>query len=326
MAECIIARGGGRSDGGSVLPTPIPGLCQIVANVYDSEGKPFPDVLVCCKDGSTWYNYHSNENGQILFVANSGSVNITATNRSDENAFTWIDQSPPSVINIDAPVSTSKYTNINYTSYKSDRTYTSVPVYSNIRFRNTNSVYVVCGGAGGGGGGNYAEDVRCYGGAGGAKNAGTAQVNVDETYQMYIGAGGSRTSSTWLGTSGGSTSFLGVSAVGGGGAQADNFGFAYQGNAGGGGGYYPDNRVRELNGVNGYGGSGGAYEPGIPNGGRGARMSGPNSWTASSGGIGGGGGASLWYRVESSGKFDRDSPYYTPGRGGGGMIVLSNFT
>lgn len=332
MAECIIARGGRTViENGGGLPPVIAGYCQVVANVYDGDGNPFPDVLVCCKDGNTWYNYHSNDKGQILFVTNSGSLNITARNYSSENGYTWIDQKPPATMNIDAPVTTSKFCNINFSTYKDNRQYTSVVSYGKFKFRSTNSVYVICGGAGGGGGGSYYQGEGPWvGGAGGAKNAGTVQINKDTIYNMYIGQGGrgSTTYSAYGGT-GGSTSCCGVTATGGGGASASGVGIAYTGNAGGGGGRNPSNNQVTMNGTNGYGGAGGSYSSsgadrakgGSPNGGRGAYRD-SYAWSASPGGIGGGGGAG--YAGGISNQDDTSSSYWG-GNGGSGIIWMNNF-
>ena len=113
MAECIIARGGssgGGNNGG--LPPVVADRCSILVTVKDSAGTVINDLSVHCKDGSMWYNYHTNEKGQVLFMTNSGSANITAWNFSINGNYKWIDQNI-ATINIDAPASSSNKVNIN---------------------------------------------------------------------------------------------------------------------------------------------------------------------------------------------------------------------
>ena len=57
MAECIIARGGGRSDGGGTSGPPIiSDKHTILVTVKSSNGTIIPNSSVHCKDGSLWYN------------------------------------------------------------------------------------------------------------------------------------------------------------------------------------------------------------------------------------------------------------------------------
>ena len=325
MAECIIARGGGgRSDSGGGLPPVIQGYCQVVANVYDGDGNPFPDVLVCCKDGNTWYNYHSNDKGQILFVTNSGSLNITAYNWSSENKFTWIDQIAPQTMNIDAPVTTSKYCSINFNTFKSNRTYYNAVQFNNIKFKSTNTVQIICGGAGGGGSGGYKYSyTSAAGGGGGALNSGNITVDKNTIYPMYIGQGGSGSyNGNYKASSGGSTSCAGIVAYGGEGGWGRTPGSGSVGNAGGGGnGGQP--------GTNRYGGGGGwgganynGAAGGNPSGGRGAWVEDRVAYPPSSGSYGGGGGGGYTSEIQN---IPQGSHYYMGASGGNGLIHMNNF-
>ena len=294
MAECIIARGGGYGGGGSNggLPPVIVGFCQIVATVLDSDGVPVPDMYVTCKDGSTWYNYHTNENGQCLFITNSGSANITAYNFSNENSYRYMDQESTDTMNIDAPVTTSKYANFQFNRISNIRYYKSggnIWEKSNYyfyardsRFRVTNQIgeVIVVGGGGGGGTGqtiydnergNYGKNTNMsFGGGGGAANhAFNIKVLKNTNYgNFHLGTGGEGgwqdTYTYGRGSSGGTTSALGVSALGGsGGTYYGGSGEGEVGNAGGGGNGAWVNGLSNFSyptdGSNGFGGGGGAW-------------------------------------------------------------------
>ena len=239
MAECIIARGGGRSDGGSDLPPIVVGYCSIVVAVSDSEGTPISDLSVHCKDGDNWYNYHTNDKGQTLFVTNSGSANITAWNFSINGNYKWIDQQAVTM-NIDAPASSSNRVNISLSYLNTfQETGMSSNIYSgcytgNYKFRASNRVNAFIGGAGGGsgvvsgGGGVYSGG----GGSGGAYIANNIEISKDQNYSFYIGSGGSggwasydgHTTTYFNGNTGGSTTAFGFTATGGGGGSTTGSG------------------------------------------------------------------------------------------------------
>lgn len=279
MGECLICRGGrGQSDNIAIIP----GYCQIIATVKDSDGIPIPDVYVTCNDGGTWYNYHTNENGKCLFVTNSGSVNIRAYNYSRKNNYMYIDQKSTSYMQIDAPVTTvnkinlqfSRFTNRDFSS--SNMTINNVILSDSIlftgsvRFRVTNKIgEVVVGGAGGGGGGQgYDSDIG-YGGGGGALNHGTdISVEKDKNYTFYLGNGGRcghYSGEYYNASSGGSSSALGISAYGGSGATISGPGNGSIGNCGGGGDGVRNQssdfftNINLYSGSNGWGGGGGCY-------------------------------------------------------------------
>lgn len=378
MAECIIARGGGGSGGSNGgLPPVIVGVCQIVANVYDSDGNPMPNMLITCKDGESWYNYHTNNKGQALFVTNSGSANITAWNISVQNNFRYIDQNRPSTMNVDAPITTSKFVNFSMTRagnlrfYETNSNiYNTTAIYSKFRFRVTNGIGVVAvGGAGGGGGGDGKEGRCSTGGGGGAKNAGyNVAVNKEQDYSITIGKGGRGAWTSWdysnreyiryIGSTGGSSSALGVSASGGRAGSITNHegGQGMVGNAGGGGNgannsrYYFNGNEAWLVGSNGWGGGGGAYTStyqdnegtnetwwwgwrGKNGGGRGGYTETKNNgsrtaYSASDGTYGGGGGGCYNQTVTSSfngNEIDANNYYYEGGNGGSGFVGFNNF-
>ena len=227
MAECIIARGGGGSSG-TDLPPIVPGYSSILVTVRDSEGNLLPELSVHCKDGDNWYNYHTNNKGQVLFMTNSGSANITAWNFSINGNYKWIDQSPVTQ-NIDAPASSSNLVNINlpfqnnfYATSMSSNIYLDC-FSGNYKFRVANNANLFIGGAGGGPSVQADGGIGAGGGAGGAYIVNSIKVNKNQNYQFYIGTGGMYGSSTTdghnyyyhNGESGGSSSAFGYSATGG---------------------------------------------------------------------------------------------------------------
>ena len=290
MAECIIARGGGyrTNNNGGGLPPVIVGFCQIVCNVCDSDGVPISDAYVTCNDGGQWYNYHTNENGQVLFVTNSGTANITAFNYSNANRYRYIDQRSANTVRVDAPVTTSKYldfkleriTNCNFTAETSymNTTYDSY-VFRNSRFRVTNrigEVIVVGGGGGGGCGFTYGTQnglnsyASCGGGGGAANHIVNVDVDKNTTYIISVGDGGEGAFKNSLkyywGSAGGTSSAFGISAIGGRGGDitSSHGGLGYTGNAGGGGNGAKllnslNNFVYATESENGFGGGGGAW-------------------------------------------------------------------
>ena len=221
MAECIIARGGGRSDGGSSGPPIIADKHTILVTVRDSEGQILQNHAIDCKDGKTWYNYTTNENGQVLFVTNSGAANITAWNFSIVGNYKWIDQESVTQ-NIDAPVGLSTQLNMNLnrsTSFSTQSLGSNIYRYwtGNYMSRYANKIDLFLGGAGGGGGGFGGGG----GGGGGVTLINNLSINTNEKYLFYVGVGGHATSG-YTGGSGGTTSAFGYTATGGGGSDGPN--------------------------------------------------------------------------------------------------------
>ena len=237
MAECIFASGGGRSDGGGTIGPPvIPGMHTVLVTVTDSAGGPVEDLSVHCKDGSAWYNYHTNDKGQVLFATNSGSANITAWNLSLNGNYKYLDQESVSK-NIDAPIGSTTMLNISLTPITTEQSFTfmqsniyaprSSGLYSgNCRVRAYNRANIFLGGAGGGGG--WTRDEEAYGGGGGGGGGIIVrtgfELNQSQNYLFYIGSGGR---GGWRAaghdaesTSGGTTSGFGLAATGGEGGES----------------------------------------------------------------------------------------------------------
>lgn len=301
MAECIIARGGGGSSG-TDLPPIVPGYSSILVTVRDSEGNLLPELSVHCKDGDNWYNYHTNNKGQVLFMTNSGSANITAWNFSINGNYKWIDQSPVTQ-NIDAPASSSNLVNMNLT-YKPNFTvyYMNSSIYGdcftgNYKVRASNYVNISVGGAGGSGAGGNNRYPGGGGGGGGLSISNSIKLNNKLNYVFYVGAGGAQSSSV-VGSSGGSSSAFGIVANGGGYGSPGSGGRGGTGlsSIGGNGG---DSERSGNNGSNGYGGGGGGgyYSHnygfgGVPNGGSGGDYR-QDGFAGQCGGGGGGGGREI---------------------------------
>ena len=218
MAECIIARGGGKSDGGSSGPPVIPGMHTILATVTDSAGAPIQDLSVHCKDGSAWYNYHTNEKGQVLFATNSGAANITAWNFSLNGNYKYLDQETVTK-NLDVPIGSTTTLNLSLTRVTGEQSFTAMQsnIYQprtaglfsgNCRVRVSTRANVFLGGGGGGGGWGVTDDddSTMYGGAGGSTSA---------FGLSCTGGGGGKGGSGMIGTAGiaGTGDYSGGSAV-----------------------------------------------------------------------------------------------------------------
>lgn len=238
MAECIIARGGGRSDGGTSGPPVIPGMHTILVTVTDSANQPIEDLSVHCKDGSAWYNYHTNEKGQVLFATNSGAANITAWNFSLNGNYKYLDQEIATK-NLDTPIGSTTTLNLSLARIAEEQSFTSMQ--SNIykprtaglfsgkcKVRVSNHANLFLGGAGGGGDWSRTDSDSMYGGGGGGGGgitiANSIQLNKLETYNFFIGGGGAGGYIAYgpryvNATSGGSTTAFGHTATGGGGGR-----------------------------------------------------------------------------------------------------------
>ena len=243
MAECIIARGG-KYGGDSYQPPIIADKHTILCTIRDSNNTPIENISVDCKDGDVWYNYTTNNKGQVLFITNSGSANITAQNYSRKDKWKFLDQDS-AIYNVDAPVGLSTVANISLI-FKNSQYYTSMTdnietsgeycYNGNYKIRIANYVNaVVVGGGGGSTKGEIRNNSTGYGGNGGPGGGGGGiaiqnQISVshDEVYKLYIGEGGARSTGSylWQAGSGGSSSAFGVSASGGGGGNSSGGGIA----------------------------------------------------------------------------------------------------
>ena len=335
MAEAIIARRSKYENGSSGPDVPItPGYSSVLVTVYDSANSVVPFVAINCKDGSFWYNTHTNAQGQALITCNSGSLDVLAHNWSSQNAFKILDQAEASNNNVNAPINQAVYCNVQYTNHFTTTTYRSTGAISssgslysgNCSFRVAKHVNLAIGAGGGGGYWTYEDDGTGAGAGGGGAYAEYNNVTVSNTqyYKFYIGSGG------WGNErahgAGGSTSALGYVVNGG------SMGSGTRGGAGGTGMYAGGNggnggttRVRAESGKAGGstkwgGGGGGGYSTvdgqaytgsGVYGGGSGGGYKG-NGRDGVNGG-GGGGAGECGYRGNGT----------QGGDGGGGMIQMT---
>lgn len=222
---------------------PTPGICSILLTVKDSLNYPAVNMMVNCKDGPSWYNYITNEKGQVLFSTNSGSANISIINKLANGAIV-LDQKEMS-IDIAAPTSTVIRNTVTLTGYADSEeiNFTTpgsdyhVPYFINggqYTFLVSSKIDLFLGGGGGGGGASGRSTTGgTGGGAGGAILRTNVPVNKGEVYTGYLGSGGAAGRQNYDFTvnepagSGGTTSFMSYSAAGGAGGT-------YGGAAGGG--------------------------------------------------------------------------------------------
>ena len=347
MAECIIARGGGSSSGGGTVGPPvIPGMHTILTTVTDSAGIPIEDLSVHCKDGSAWYNYHTNEKGQVLFATNSGAANIIAWNFSLNGNYKYLDQETVTK-DLDAPIGSTTTLNLSLIRVSGEQSFTAMQsnIYQprtaglfsgNCRVRVSTHANVFLGGGGGGGGWGVTDDddSTMYGGAGGGGGGITIRngvaISTSSNYQFFIGAGGS---AGWCipgsrqyvdGGTGGSTSAFGLSCTGGGGGKGGGGMIGTAGVAGT-GDYSGGSAVASARNGNGqnsqwsnWGGGGGtcAWQSNF----YGGRPGGGNSIMSNHGqaGINGGGGGAPGHAKHGGYRFN--------GNGGAGSVGKISFT
>ena len=235
MGEALISRAGG-GEAEAILPV-VPGYHTILINLKDYENKPLSNFYVNCKDGSSWYNYTTNEKGQALFTTNSGSANFTVFNRK------YIDFVNTS-INVDAPLSQSSKKDIILN--KASTVY--ITSTSNVKFLlpQINLNTVLCGGGGGGGGGGEIDFEPDYAGRGGHGYTKSVKFSADSNTNIYCyiglgGSGGKSESDSWpsseggVGGTGGTTTLNGqYSANGGKGGRGGGTGDGQDGSGGSG--------------------------------------------------------------------------------------------
>ena len=338
MAEAIISRRGDKANSGIQPPPIVADRASVIVCVTDSNNTPIQNLSVHCNDGGTWYNYHTNDKGQCLFMGNSGHMNITAYNYSIQQNIKYVDQSK-TTINLDTPVGTSNVANISLqflptTSFNTMTTNVQddANLFSGSCFvRCADYANIFLGGAGGGG---SITDPGWYvlgagGGGGGITIVNGISINKNSAYLFYIGVGGNagRVNTTsgnrghhFPGNSGGSTSAFGYSATGGGGAgpYQYNIGISGTGTYRGGNGGGTNSTGAILKGENSeyanWGGGGGAYtaSAGLPGGGAGGERGGSGRVGVNGGGGGGGGG---WW--------SQDHNIYFGASGGSGKITFT---
>lgn len=331
MAECIISRAAGQIPDEILNPIyPTAGVYKLLITLRFEDNTPIKNTLVSCKDGSTYYNYTTNEKGQCLFSCNSGAANIFVNNTNlDGKKYVDI---IPTWMNIDCPVGETgrfdfkhnKNTSKVYEFYSSEDIYFSMNHYFNA---------FIVGGGGGGAGAFYNNSYAVGHGSGTPGAAGYMNNYYNQFFQKYTcykfiaGSGGSGGRGTILsginynagGTGGTSTlSILNLSAVGGEGGRLEGQGIAIGGLGNGGAQNSP---------VSFAGGGGGGYYStyGRPGGGAPINYNASNEWIGPSRFASKGGGGGTLQTATNLIRYGATSSHYTGGIGGKGMLRLEEF-
>ena len=310
MGEALISRtGGGGSDSDVMIPV-TPGYHTVLVTLKDYENGILGGFPLSCKDGTSFYNYNTNEKGQCLFVCNSGSANILANNYN--GSYQYLDFNSKWT-NIDAPVGLTSRVNIVLDKGPTGYDFTASKNFTFLKDRVCN-LYLV-GGGGGGGCGDYYDDgdrdVDLRGGGGGAgylSNYINQTMNQNKLYKLFVGSGGrgGRAGGLYLNpqsSSAGGTTYIentSYSARGGSGGGEPDY---YSGNGGAGGLGSGAGRSNPAGSSSvsfaGGGGGGGNYpSAGSPYGGRGATTAEGQGANGSRGGGGGGGYGFSWTATE----------------------------
>ena len=235
MGECIISRAGGVTSGGEIIGYD---KGKIIVTVLGSDNTPLENVAINCNDAGTIYNYSTNSSGKAVFYPTSGWANLNIKNGYSNNVL-FTDQSSLGWYNVEVPLGTS----INHTVRFNARSGQISILNGNYTFLITSSVDLNMSGAIGGSGGSwnvYQDRWQVWsnvpGGRGGYANtiiANNIGISKGTVYRAYVGAQGyAGTKGNWYisedfevtvysnptdGGSGGTSLFLGKSAVGGGG-------------------------------------------------------------------------------------------------------------
>nr|DAR38481.1 MAG TPA: hypothetical protein [Caudoviricetes sp.] len=250
MGEAIISRAGGGS-GGSKEDIPSD-ISIMLVTLMDSNGNPVDGIPIQCNDAGIYYNYATNSNGQVLFHSlKSGWANLNISNIY-ENGVIILDQKSNGWYNIEAPFGKNTKTNLSLNFINGIKSIAN----GNYRFLVTNIANLnMAGGRGGDGAdintywvtakGGYST-TWTYGGKGGnAKQIIQNNIAIDKNkiYEAHVGVLGSSATDgkynasggLWSRqpgdvTSGGTSSFLGYSATGGGaGSSAIHANSSYSG-------------------------------------------------------------------------------------------------
>lgn len=321
MGEALISRAGGSSGETVEVIDPVAGICIVVPTLYDSAGNIINNACINCKDGSAWYNYVTNNKGQIRFSTNSGTVNLYVPNRLN-NGLYMFDQAELHKNGIAAPVGTVVNINLNLSRLNSY----SISGSRWGQFRQTSKVSIELGGGGGGGSGGtdshngqMTSDQQYGAGGGGGEYKTVANVPVTCLINYYaaVGSGGSGGSWGSSGGSGGTSSFVGHSALGGGGGQwgdRECTGGIGGNNGRGGNGGSTAEYGENSNWPSTWGGGGAGWDEGggKPGGGH-ARTWGRDTATPGTRGGGGGAGRNWTGQTSSSNR---------GGAGGSGMVKV----
>ena len=207
MGEALLVKYGGAASQETIIQQD---SCALIVTVLDPLGRPvLANTPVNCNDSGQWYNYQTNDKGQVLFRVRTGVCNINASNYSQISTgmfgeeVWYFDLQPTNVRVTDCQLNTQKDYNLTLPYHSSiNNGYARINKdNSNIRFLATNTIDVLL--LGGGGGGNVMSA-----GCGAAINIGRGiAVDRNTTYHLEVGYGYSST--------GGSSSAFGLSAVGG---------------------------------------------------------------------------------------------------------------
>lgn len=194
MGEALISRAGGGGDAEQIIPI-TPGYHTILATVRTDKGTPMVEYPVSCLDGSSQYNYSTNEKGQVMFTCNSGSANIFISNQY--NGHRYIDFSN-TWSNNPAPIGLTSRVNINLAQCVFSE-FTSSGLFKVSEDRMAENIILVGGGGGGSGqwyyqapGDDYSSLWKAGGGGAGYLNQ-YNQVSLikNNLYNFVAGAGGS---------------------------------------------------------------------------------------------------------------------------------------
>ena len=293
-------------------------VATMVLTVTDASGFPLQGVYV---NGITDENGNSiatDENGKINGYVSEGSITLSVNNYADIENYT-------EQINVVKGQSYTKTIQLN------TRNFLKITSSRNIVFSGNVSTVDVSVGGGGGGGASQTTGYSAGGGGGYSTIQTGIPVTPNTNYQAIVGAGGSYTNPSNYqdknGTSGGISSFLGVTANGGNGAIGyqpgsgnGNGGTRYDNGSGIGGDgstyVYSSFTEQELYGGGGGGGSESPYDPGYSGGNPGGGKGGDYHNTALGqngfNGLGGGGG----------GNGTGDGIAQQPGKGGSGVVAI----
>ena len=225
MGEALISRtGNGESE--TSIPV-LPDYHTLIVTLRDYDNAIIPNYTINCKDGTSWYNYTTNDKGQVMFTTNSGSANITVYNNL--TGVRYLDF-VNTIFNVDCPLGQYSKHNIVLTGQNGPINLTN----GNYMFLKPKTCTInVCGGGGGGGGGGGDDYEGQTGGNGYVTNV-TDNFESNNQFRVIIGSGGrmgyalrweDSTHSGYGGT-GGTTSIRNYSANGGSGG---NFYIQYMG-------------------------------------------------------------------------------------------------
>lgn len=234
MGEALISRAGGQEQDIEVLPN----QAKILLTIMDSAGQKLSQIPVTANDSGSLYNYSTNSNGQCLFTLVSGWANFLISNKYS-NGLLFADQLSNNWYNFETTLGEYRKINVQFT----ERLSGNISSNGNYTFLTKSIVNINIAGANGGAGGHCqvglnsgAEGPASSGGTGGGGAIVTAnniEVQRNMVYKAIIGDRGKMGNHGWYwtrtgsysprptsGTSGGTTSFLGYSASGGGGGSA----------------------------------------------------------------------------------------------------------